>query len=169
MMRMAWSQACWPICSMRSPTATDKVMRASSAFTWRQKLVTMSMEIYRRMRNSCRQITLAARCELIERFVQKMRSSGYPVSAVRGMITSGVEYYYRKLKVDLQGGPRINSNDDTNEMTKRREKLTSSQMWFSRRRGATAEKLKKDLGWVQRQAAKAGGQGVAAACSTTRR
>ena len=146
------------------PTAADKVMRASSAFTWRQKLVTMGMEIYRRMRNSCRQITLSARCDLIEKFVHKMRSSGYPMSAVKGMITSGVDYYYRKLKIDLQGRPRLNTKDDTNEMTKRREKLTSSQMWFSRRRGGTAERMKKDLGWMQRQVTKTGGQGVAAAC-----
>ena len=141
------------------PTAADKVMRTTSAFTWRQKLVTMGMEIYRCMRNSSRQIMLLARWELVETFIHKMRSSGYMLSAVRGIITSGIEYYYRKLHINLQGGPKMNFKDDHNEMTKRREKLTSSQMWFSRRRGGTSEKIKKDVGWVTRQRVGAGVQG----------
>ena len=105
------------------PTAADTVMRSTSAFTWRQKTVTMTMEVYRRLRNSSRQLNMIVKSNLLKTFVDKMRRSGYFVSTVAGVLKSGVEYYYRKLKIDLEGGPKMNMIDDTDEVKRRREKI----------------------------------------------
>ena len=90
------------------PVASSKVLRADSAYTWRSKITTMSMELFRRLRNSTRQLTLDAKVGLITRFVDKLRMSGYSASAVRGIIESGTKFYYRKLRIELNGGPRVN-------------------------------------------------------------
>ena len=47
------------------PMASSKVMRATSVFTWRQKVTTMTMEIFRRLRNSTRQLNLEHRTKLV--------------------------------------------------------------------------------------------------------
>ena len=128
-------------------TSSSKVMRATSAFTWRCKLVTMSNEVVRRMRNSTRQLTLEARLSIMSTFIDKLRSSGYARSTVDGILTSGLKCYFRKLTIDLEGGPSMNRREDSNamEMTRRRKKLGASQAWYARRRGG--DQSNKDHGW----------------------
>ena len=129
-------------------TASTKVMMANSAFTWRQKIVTMTMEVFRRQRNSSRQLNMRSRARMMEKFIDKMRRSGYPQCTVRGVMESGLMYYYRKLKIDLQGGPAVNARVESNEMDRRRKKLGGAQSWFkNRRRGGEQERMKKDHSW----------------------
>ena len=128
-------------------SASSKVMRATSAFNWRQKIVSLSMEVFRRLRNCTRQLTLRARLAILETFISKLRCSGYQEGTVRGILQSGLQYYFRKLSIDLQGGPKLNNRDDSKEMTTRRKKMSAKQNWFARRRGGEVEKLRKEQGW----------------------
>ena len=82
-------------------TASKHVLRASSAFTWRCKLTTMSMEVFRYMRKTSRQVTLVSRSRVLNGLVEKLRLSGYSQGTVRGIIESGLKFYYQKLRVDL--------------------------------------------------------------------
>ena len=107
----------------------------------------LSMEVFRHLRNSMRQLTLRAKSGLLEKFITKMWCSGYQEGTVRGILQSGLQYFYRQLTLDLQGGPHVNNRDDTNKMLTRRKKLVSKQSWFARRRGGEAEKFKKEQGW----------------------
>ena len=86
-------------------TASSKVLRASSAYNWRSKLTTLSMEVFRRMRNATRQLTRDARVEILKTFVTKMRTSGYVEKTVEGIVTSGLTFYTRKVRIELQGAP----------------------------------------------------------------
>ena len=45
---------CWTY--FEKPTASVNVLRASTAYSWRSKIVTLSMETFRRMRNMSRQV-----------------------------------------------------------------------------------------------------------------
>ena len=59
---------------------------------------------------------------------------------------SGQVCYYRRVRIDLEGGPGLNVRDDNNEMKKRRAKMSSKQSWF-RKRGGESAKEQKDQGW----------------------
>ena len=129
-------------------TSSTKVMRATSAYTWRQKLVTLAMELFRRLRNSSRQLTLLAKSTMVTKFIEKLRRSGYSEPTVRGVLKSGLLHYYRKLEIDLRGGPALNARDDTQGIQRRRSKLSAAQTWFSRRRGGETERQRKENGWI---------------------
>ena len=108
----------------------------------------MTMELFRRMRNSTRQLTLEARTKIVKDFIDKLRISGYQVGSVGGILTSGLQYYYRKVRIELEGGPSVNKRDDTDEMSRRRKKMLTTTSWFNKkRRGGEAEKQKKIHGW----------------------
>ena len=49
------------------PTASCQVLRASTAYPWRSKLVTLGMEVFRRMRNMSQQMTTQSRIEVLSR------------------------------------------------------------------------------------------------------
>ena len=126
-------------------TASARVLRASSAFTWRNKITTMSMEIFRRMHNTSRQVTADCRANIMRIFIAKLRSSGYNQGACRGLITSGLRYYYRKMRISLEGGPPINQRKEEDTITRKRSKLGASQRWFARRRGGGTKRLTRKI------------------------
>ena len=129
--------------------STSRVLKATSAYNWRSKTVTMTMEVMRRMRNTTRQATMKMRLDIMKTFVRKLRRSGYSSSTVTGMVESGLRFYYRKVRIELEGGPPVNSRDDTNDVGKKRAKLGASLRWFNRRRGGQEEKSLKENGWRQ--------------------
>ena len=129
-------------------TSSEFVLRSGSAYTWRSKLTTLGMETFRHMRNTSRQVTLATRSAIMEKFVNKVRKSGYSQGTCRGIITSGLKFYYCKVRIDLQGGPRLNQRSEKDAVARKRAMLGASQRWFTRRRGGAEERSKKDHGWM---------------------
>ena len=136
---------CWTF--YRKPISSSKIMRATTAYPWRSKLVMLAMELFRRMRNTTRQLTAQSRANICNRFTVMMYGSGYVRSTIRGVIKSGLSHYYRKLLVDLQGGPRLNDRCEDVDMSKRRAKLWSRELWFKRRRGGDSGTHSKEQGW----------------------
>ena len=122
-------------------TASKRVIHAQSAFTWRQKLVMLGMEAFRRLWNSLRQLSLTAKFDLLKTFIYKLRRSGYGAPTIRGVIESGLGHYFRKLSIDLRG----------DKVSRRRARQNASQDWFSRKRGGQDARDRKDNGWRSRQ------------------
>ena len=133
----------------KKKVSTSRVLKATSAYNWRSKTVTMTMEVMRRMRNTTRQATMKMRLDIMKTFVRKLQRRGYSSSTVTGMVESGLRFYYRKVRIELEGGPPVNSRDDTNDVGKKRAKLGASLRWFNRRRGGQEEKSLKENGWRQ--------------------
>ena len=131
---------CWEF--FEKPCASQRVLRASSAYTWRSKLVTMSMEVFRRLRNTSRQLSLEAKNNILSTFVKKMRMSGYSCRTVDGILESGLQHYYRKLKIDLTGGPALNRREDNDAIGSRRMKMSAKHNWFRKRGGVAAREEK---------------------------
>ena len=137
-------------------------LMAASAYTWRVKLTTLAMETFRRMRNTTHQASLSARSSILKKFIYKVRKSGYSQSSCNGVIESGLHHYYRKLRIDLEGGPRLNLRNERDAVQKKRRKMGANHNWFSRRRGGVEEKWKKENKWrtpVRDQATRTAGQG----------
>ena len=129
------------------PSASARVLRATSAYSWRSKIVCMNMEVFRRHRNTSRQASLVHRLGIIQKFVCKLRLSGYCRASVDRMVEEGGRFYYRRLRVDLEGGPPLNNRSEENLVMGRRDKMGDSETWFCRRRGGNKERLRKQHGW----------------------
>ena len=106
-------------------TSSRMVLRAEIVYTWRSKIMTLSMDIFCRMRNNSRQLSLEMRFTIMN-FVCKLRTSGHNWGSCRGILESGIKYYYGKVRIDLEGGPSLNQRMEHDTI--------SSQKWFSRRR-----------------------------------
>ena len=52
---------------------------------------------------------------------------------------SGITLYYRKVKMDLEGGPKLNRRVNKDTVESRRSKLRAAQQWFHRRRAGAQE------------------------------
>ena len=135
----------------QKPSASKRVLLASSAYNWRSKLVTINMEVFRRMKNMTRQTTPAARVEVLCDYVNMLRCSGYVERTVEGMIRSGLKFYQRKIEADLQGGPPLCTRSEAGTQERRRQKLGASEKWYSRRRGGAKELEAKENGWRRAQ------------------
>ena len=131
----------------QKPSAARRVLLASSAYNWRSKIVTLNMEVFRRMKNCSRQLTPDARVDILKRFVDVLRASGYVEKSVEGIIKSGLKFYERKVMIDLQGGPPLYERSEAGTLRRRRQKLGATEQWFSRRRGGDKEREVKDQGW----------------------
>ena len=124
---------CWTF--YEKPSASCRVLRSTLAYYWRAKLVTMNMEVFRRLRNTSRQLAPSSRAKILGEFVSKLRASGYLQSTVRGMIQSDVTYYYRKVRIYLKGGPALNIHSDKDLVSRRMAKSGAAKYWYARRRG----------------------------------
>ena len=87
----------------------------------------------------------------------KMRRSRYVKSTVKGVLTSGLTNYYRKLEIYLEGGPMLKARASGrigDVVNKRRTKLGAGKEWFSRRRGGGPKRDKKTDGWRNKRSRK---------------
>ena len=120
---------CWSF--YEKPAMTARVLRATSGYGWRSKIVTMMQETLRRMRNTCRQVSTATRSKILKEFACKLRVSGYSSLTTVNMIKSGLRFYYRKLRIELEGGPLLNNRNSNEDVQTRRMKLGASLRWFT--------------------------------------
>ena len=90
----------------------------------------MNMELFRRHRNTCRQVTVKRRIKILNNFVNKLRRSGYGSKTVHKIISEGSKFYYRKLRADLEGGPALNKRIEDALVMTRSAKLGASETWL---------------------------------------
>ena len=60
-------------------------------------------------------------------------------------------YYFRKLQIELQGGPKINKRDETKTLMRQRMKIGVNENWFTQRRGGVRESICKENEWRLRK------------------
>ena len=92
----------------KKPSSSVRVLKASSAYGWRSKLICMNIKVFTRHINMSRQVSLQKRVEIMERFMRKLRLSGYCTRTVDRILEEGSWFYYCHLRVDLEGGPPLN-------------------------------------------------------------
>ena len=90
-------------------------------------------------------------------FVKNLRQSGYVKPTVTGVLGSGLGFYFRKLRIDLMGGPPINQRNEMDSIKRKRAKLGATERWFARRRGGAKETLAKDHEWRKKLPGPPGG------------
>ena len=66
------------------PATSSRPLSATSAYPWRKKLVTMNMEVFRRLRNTMRQMTLRSRTNILREIHPKTEMFWIPTDHSRG-------------------------------------------------------------------------------------
>ena len=105
------------------PVMSNRVTNANLLYTWRNKIMSLTMETFCRLRNSSPQLDNTEVIKVLQKFLQKLNRSGYITKTRNKIITSGVMYYTRKMRIELQGGPTVNRISEKNTVGKRRLKL----------------------------------------------
>ena len=133
------------------PVTSDRVTDAKSAYTWRNKIMSLSMETFRRHRNCCNQTCPTTRVKILEKFLRKMKKSGYSKKIRENIIRSGTIYFYRRTRIQYQGGPPVNRRKTDKIVARRRLKLGASEKWFSCHRDRVKESVRKEMSWMRQQ------------------
>ena len=74
--------------------------------------MSMIMEVFRKLRNCSMQLDKEEKVRILGKFVEKLHRSGYNKNARANIIKSGVTYFYRKMSIQLQGGPSVNMRSE---------------------------------------------------------
>ena len=84
------------------------VLEYSSALPIKTKIITLTQEILRRMRNISRREPVETRIEIIDKFMVKLVNSGYPLEIRIDVLESGLKGYYRMVLGETEGIGRVN-------------------------------------------------------------
>ena len=87
------------------------------------------------MKNTTSKAPTSLEIDIMGTFAKKLHHSGYSVRSAEGILESGVRCYFRKLRLDLQGRPRLNGRENSQDVQRRGQKIGGAQDWFKRRRG----------------------------------
>ena len=110
--------------------ASRMVIREESALPNRMKLTVLSQEVIRRERNTSRLVDLNVRHEIRNKFMMKLRKSGYgPKQRVKIML-SGLRGYYWMCENEDIGGRRINQTRSEGASVRRIKKTIGKTNWF---------------------------------------
>ena len=119
------------------PITSPLVFHGRGACASRQKIVTLSEEIKRRMLNMDPVHTKEERLQIILKFSQKMVDSGYVSDTRKEILISGITRYYRLVLQDIAG--KRNLYRSTEELKAGREKKSLLvRTWFKTQRGGTS-------------------------------
>ena len=132
------------------PMASPLVFHSRAAYSWRCKIVTLSEETGRRMRNMDEYHTVEERKEVLCKFLKKMADSGYGPPTREEILKSGIRKYYRKVSDQETGGPRLYRGPEEMKENRRFKDLLTKR-WFRPRRGGESERVKKELPWADRE------------------
>ena len=123
------------------PMASKLVIMENSALPHRMKITTLSQEIVRRMRNTCRAVSSKRRGEILSVYMRKLQRSGYNQATREMVATAGVKGYLRMVRDEADGGRKVNRPRQDGEEERRYKRLAGKSTWFKgSKKGAAKEK-----------------------------
>ena len=111
-------------------TASAKVMEYESAAPIRSKIVTLSQEIIRLMRNTSRRTLTSTRVEILTRFIKKLKLSKYPNSICQEVLEAGLKGYFRMVGDEINGKDRVNREAGVGLRDREMNKILGKANWF---------------------------------------
>ena len=84
------------------------VVRADSALPERMKVTVLSQEVLRRERNTSQNVGVEIRRDIRNRFLLKLRLSGYSIRQRMNILLSVVRDFQAMVRVEKSGGRRVN-------------------------------------------------------------
>ena len=112
------------------PMTSDFVMMKRSAMSQGTKITTLTQEVIRRERNTGRNTKLTDRVKELDKFMYKMKRSGYSEIERKEVLEAGLVGYYKKVKRELDGGERVNKDGSKDRSKRQTDKLKRLSNWF---------------------------------------
>ena len=112
------------------PIASQKVMGERTAIPMKNKITILGQEVYRRLRNTGRNVETKIRIQIVDKFVEKLRRSGYRERERGEIVKAGVRCYYRRLKSE-KGGKKVNGGREKRSVRKIK-KIVNKNKWYSK-------------------------------------
>ena len=123
------------------PVASKLVVMEKSALPHRVKITTLTQEIIRRMKNTCRRLGKQRRAEIITKFMKKMKRSGYSAKVRRNVALAGLKGYLNMVKTEESGGRKVNRPRWEGATTRRYKKLGAKSNWFRKKGGGNNKEI----------------------------
>ncbi len=116
--------------SYEKKMANKKVMERDSAMPEKTKIMTLTQETIRRMKNTSTRVTPEERGDILTRQMAKMRKSGYSKEDRKKILLAGVTRYYRMRGREDRGGRRVNRHREEGEREREVKRLVVNKMWM---------------------------------------
>ena len=118
------------------------VMLADGALPDRMKTTVLAQEALRRERNTSRNVDKETRVRIRNKFLMKLRLSGYTARQRMIIVLSGVKGYENMVKVEREGGRKVNRAKGEGDKGRRMRKVMGKTEWY-RKNGAKPTISKK--------------------------
>ena len=112
------------------PITSKLVLMEKSALCARVKMVVMSQEVIRRMRNTSTRVDLDQRAAILSHFMTKMARSGYGAAQRMEVLRAGCTGYYRMRWRERTQGRRVNRAREDGAAARATKKLLGATSWF---------------------------------------
>ena len=114
---------------------TPLVLMQKSAMGDRQRYSILSNELNRRLSNTNNELVdKTEQHNIIEKFIQQLKSSGYERKASREIVISGILGWKRKIARRKKEGTNFYRSAKSTLAKRCRKKLTEKSTWFKRKR-----------------------------------
>ena len=117
------------------PCTSKLVIMEKSAMPHRMKVVTLSQECVRRMKNTGRSVKIEERAGILSRFMRKLWRSGYGKKTRTNVLESGIKGYYSMLRTEMLGGRKINRPQEEGRTDREVTKIIGKSTWHLRQNG----------------------------------
>ena len=111
------------------PMMSGLVILEKSASSQGGKMATLAQEIIRRMRNTGRDVPVEERIKYMDKYMWKLRDSGYSETVRLEIFRSGLQGYYKMVAKEFRGGP-INRDSRVNRASKKINKMKKAETWY---------------------------------------
>ena len=112
------------------PTGSDKCLQASTALNQNCLVRSLNNEVMRRLANMSKHIPLKEKVAVLDKFCQKMISSGHMVDVVRRAMVSGIKGHLRKAERCRKEWKPFHRTAAASAKSRKTKKLTAKQNWF---------------------------------------
>ena len=114
----------------KKPLSNDRVILASSAMPHNVKMATMVNEAIRRLRNTSRSLPWATKVDILTRFSNDLRLSGYNQQFREKVIKSAITGFQRQCEAADNGGTPLHRPRSYHREERRKKKLIAKTSWF---------------------------------------
>ena len=115
-----------------------------SALPDNTKISSLSQDVVRRMLNTSELVPQEERNNIVEKFISKLRRSGYRKDQVKEIIKAGLKGYERKLEKAKKEGKSVHRDAKSTSKLRFKKKLTAKTNWFKKdKKNEMTEKVAK--------------------------
>ena len=112
------------------PTASKLCLQADTALSQNCLVQSLVQDIIRRMLNCSSHTDIETRCQIIDKFAQKMLNSGHQLTETRKHIVSGLKGWKNKIRRCQNQGKPIHRTAKESSGSRRIKKLLGKATWF---------------------------------------